>query len=76
MRRMSVLEFEHELELRDCKKIGTTKSGYSVWETETGDPFSVSPPEEDSGGELKYPDWLLDDLIAEVGIPAKRKTHH
>lgn len=76
MRRMRVHEFEQELEERGCSKIGTTKSRYAIWETEGGEPFSVSPPEEDSEGELAYPDWMLNDLIAEVGIPAKKKLRH
>jgi hypothetical protein len=76
MRYFHVVEFEAELEGRNCKKVGTTKSGFTIWETADGEPFSVSPPEEDVDGEKRYPDWLLDDLVENVGIPAKKRAVH
>ncbi|MDE2019733.1 MAG: hypothetical protein KGJ13_05315 [Patescibacteria group bacterium] len=76
MRRLRVAEFESELEARECSKVGTTKSGHCIWETKDGEPFSVSPPEEDSDGHVSYPDWMLDDLIAEVGLPTKKRVTH
>jgi hypothetical protein len=69
-------ELESELQQRNCSKIGQTQSGYAIWETEDGDPFSVPPPEEDADGKLSYPDWMLDDLIRETGIPAAKKPRH
>lgn len=74
---MSRVEFETELNQRNCTQIGTTSSGYTVWQTEDGDPFSVPPPEElGPNGELCYPDWMLDHLIAEVGIPVAKRPRH
>ena len=77
MRLMSPEEFESELNQRNCYKLGQTRSGYTVWETEDGDPFSVPPPEETGpDGRLCYPDWMLDDLINQVGIPIGKRPRH
>ena len=70
-------EFEAELIRRNCSKIGETRSGYGLWETEDGEPFSIPPSEaERADGESGYPDWMLDDLIREVGLPAMPKPRH
>jgi hypothetical protein len=77
MRLMSPEEFEAELSQRDCNKLGRTKLGYTVWETEDGNPFSVPPPEEAGpNGQLCYPDWMLDDLIKEVGLSFSKRPKH
>jgi hypothetical protein len=66
-------ELAAELERRDCARKGERPNGYSLWESCTGEPFSVAPPEELIAGETRYPGWFLDDLIREVGLPAHGK---
>jgi hypothetical protein len=78
MRLMTREEFEKELSDRGCRKlmeIGAT--GYTLWEDHNGEPFSVPPPEElTQGGEERYPDWMLDDLINSVGLAEKGPHTH
>jgi len=72
MRMLTAEEFAAELNGRRCKKLKDLESGYSIWEDEQGEPFTVPPPEEWRDNEKRYPDWMLDDLIREVGLPADR----
>ena len=70
--------WDSELEQRDCKKVGKLSNGYTVWEILGTDHecFSAPPPSERlPDGRMGYPDWMLDDLIREVGLPAARKKH-
>jgi hypothetical protein len=66
-------ELAAELERRDCTYKGAGPNGYHFWESPTGEPFSVPPPEELIAGETRYPEWFLDDLIREVRLPAHGK---
>jgi hypothetical protein len=50
MRLMSPEEFETELNQRNCTKLAETKSGYTIWETEDGDPLFGSPSRRDGIG--------------------------
>jgi hypothetical protein len=77
MRLLSPEELEAELSRRNCSIIGKTTSGVTVWQTEDGEPFSVMPPEEPGpDGKLYYPDWILDDIIRQVGIPTTPRPRH
>jgi len=75
MQLFSVEEFEGELNRRGCRKIKDIKNGYSLWANEREEVFSVPPPEELASGEFKYPDYLLDDLIEEMGLPEGPSCH-
>jgi hypothetical protein len=77
MRLLTVDEFHHELERRHCKLVKLAYEGYEIWITENDKVFSVPPPEEpgeDLG--LRYPDYILDDLIEELSLPEPAPTCH
>jgi hypothetical protein len=65
-------ELAAELEQRDCRYVKNGPNGYTFWESHTGEPFSVPPPEEVDGGVATYPESLLDDLIRELQLPPKK----
>jgi hypothetical protein len=64
-------ELAAELEARKCRFIKDGPNNYRLWESHTGEPFSVPPPQELIDGDHRYPGWFLADLIRELGLPAK-----
>jgi hypothetical protein len=72
MRRLTPDQFRAELEQRRCKFQKAAANGYTYYISPGGEPFSVPPPEELDDGDKRYPDWMLDDLINHVGLPAEK----
>jgi hypothetical protein len=66
-------EFFAELERRDCRRVGDAPNGYTLWESDSGEPFSVPPPDEVTPGGNTYPCVLLTDMINQLGLPPKGK---
>lgn len=62
-------EFEAELERRGCQKIEDNKAYGSLWVWSGNVHFTVPIPEEMEDGRAYYPDWMLDHLIASMGLP-------
>ena len=65
MRLFTVEEFSNELHRRGCVYVDTHEFG-NEWRTPNGLTFLVPHPEETDD---RYPDWMLDDLIAHLNLP-------
>jgi hypothetical protein len=65
MRRFSREEFWLELERRGCHRVSDEDDLGSFWLGPDGRHFQV--PAADADG--RYPDWMLDDLIRQHGLP-------
>jgi hypothetical protein len=65
MRRFSREEFWLELERRGCHRVSEADDLGSYWLGPDGRHFQVPAPDADG----RYPDWMLDDLIRQHGLP-------
>ena len=65
MQRFTVEEFNDELLRRGCMYVASHDFGHE-WQTSGGLSFLVPHPEE---ADDRYPDWMLDDLIARLNLP-------
>ena len=65
MRRFRREEFWRELENRGCHRVSEEADLGSFWLAPDGRYFQVPPPDPDD----YYPDFLLDDLIRQHGLP-------
>jgi hypothetical protein len=65
MRRFSREEFRLELERRGCHRVSEEDDLGSFWLGPDGRHFQVPAPDADG----RYPDWMLDDLIRQHGLP-------
>jgi hypothetical protein len=65
MRRFSREEFWRELERRGCHRVTEEDDLGSFWLAPDGRHFQGPPPDADD----RYPDWMLDDLIRQHGLP-------
>ena len=65
---LSRKDFHEELRRRGCQDtVQTLANVGSVWRTSDSMTFILPEPEENGD---RYPDWLLDDLIERLNIPA------
>ena len=61
-------DFYEELRRRGCEDTSEMLDGLgSLWRNTDGLVFTVPEPEERNG---RYPDWMLDDLIERLRLPA------
>lgn len=71
MRLFSAEEFSSELMKRGCRSTGTTGSYGTLWATSDGRHFTV--PESEENG--RFPDFMLDELISRLRLPAKPRDN-
>jgi hypothetical protein len=71
MRRFSRTDFWLELEKRGCKRVTEEDDFGSFWLGPNGRHFQVPKPDADDS----YPDWMLDDLIRQHGLPPPSRQH-
>ena len=70
MRLFTPAEFEEQLRRRGCSKLEDQSDQYGTyWTWSDSQVFQVPHPEEVWKDELRYPDWILDDLITTHGLP-------
>lgn len=72
MRLFTPAEFASELMRRGCEKVRENDDGSQLWRRSDGRHFLVPEPEEDGS----YPDWMLDDLITQLDLPATPPKPH
>lgn len=70
LRLYTVDEFDRELIKRGCRKNQRNRHNrlLALGGRERR-AFSLPPAEETGAGDYRYPDWLLGDLIKNVGLP-------